>query len=130
MVNVAAAVENYVFDALFFSALTDQLANLLGGFTVTGGAFKAFFDGRGSNQSMAVYVVDDLSVDVCIAAENIEAGSLGRARDFTADSLMAQFALSIPPAEKPMAATLSVIPSSSRLARRRRMARCISCIAS
>lgn len=64
----------------------NQLADLAGGFLVAGGAFEILLDGAGRGQSHAVYIIDDLRVDVRIAAINVQARSFGGAGDLAANT--------------------------------------------
>src|SRR5699024_9974784 len=70
-------------------------ANLLGSFAVAGGALKFLLQRIGGNQGHAVDIVDDLGVDVRIAAEHIQAGTLRGAGDLATDTHMASAAHSL-----------------------------------
>src|SRR5271169_917237 len=73
VVEVAAAVEDYVLDALFLRTLGDQLADGLRRGDA-GAGFQALhrrlLQRRGSDQRGALIVVDQLRVDMFAGAEN------------------------------------------------------------
>ena len=94
MINVAAAVKHYFFDALLKGTLCNDRADLLCGLDVAAVAFKALFNGGGGHEGAACDVVDDLSIDVVLAAEYAQAGSLSGAGDLAAYSVVALDALS------------------------------------
>src|SRR5699024_303083 len=79
MVDIAAAVEDHGADAGGLGTLSNGQANLLGGLTVGALALEALLQGRSGDQSLAAHVIDDLGVDVGLAAEHVETGTLGRA---------------------------------------------------
>ena len=94
MIDVAATVEYDLFDALLQCTLSNELANSAGAFLVGTGKLKILFNGGSSNEGVACYVVDDLSIDVLFASENTETGSLSGAGDLAANSVVALDALS------------------------------------
>src|SRR5699024_7896343 len=69
--------------------------NLLGGLAVGAGALKALLQGGSGDQGLAHGIVDDLGVDVGLAAEHVQTGTLGRAGDLAAHSLVALKPLSL-----------------------------------
>ena len=79
MVDITATIEHDSVDALCLSAFCNQLADLAGSFLVAGGAFKILLTGSGGNERNAVDVVDNLCVDVGVAAVDVQAGPFGRA---------------------------------------------------
>src|SRR5687768_2858674 len=84
----AAAVEDHGLDALFLRARRDQRADRLGGGDVgpaLGVLLQRLVEGRRRAHRLAGAVVDDLRVDVRLAAEHRQPGTLGRARDLLAD---------------------------------------------
>ena len=89
VVDVAAAVEDHGGDAGGLGALGHHLAHLLGRLAVGAGALEGLVQGGSGDQGLAVDIVDDLGIDVGRAAEHVQTGSLGRAGDFGAHSLVA-----------------------------------------
>src|SRR5699024_6782423 len=88
MENIAAAVKHDLFNALGLGALGHGHADLAGSFLVAGGAFKILLEGGSGDQGDSVHIVDDLRIDVPIAAEHVQTRSLGCAGDLAAHSGM------------------------------------------
>ena len=95
MIDITTAVEHDSVDALCLGALCNQLADLAGSFLVAGSAFEFLVKSGCGNQRDAIDVVNDLCVDVRIAAIDIQARSFGRAGDLAAHSGVALHALCI-----------------------------------
>ena len=93
MIDIAAAVKHDFFDALLEGTLGDHGADLLRGLDVAAVAFKALLHAGRGGEGVAGDVVDDLGIDVVLAAEYAQAGSLGGTGDLAAYSLMALDAL-------------------------------------
>ena len=94
MINVAAAVKHYFFDALLQGTFCNDRADLLCGLAVAAVAFKCLLDGGSGNEGVACNVVDYLGIDVIFAAEYAQTGSLSGAGDLAAYSVVALDALS------------------------------------
>ena len=63
--------------------------------TMSGSTLKGLLQGVGGSQGHAVHIVDDLGIDVGLAAENVETGAHGSAGDLSANTLMTLHALLI-----------------------------------
>src|SRR5262249_37025026 len=88
VVDVAAAVEDDLGDALLLRACGDELADLLGRLHVRADLallLQGLVERRGRGHRTACGVVDDLRVDVLAALEDRETRPLGRAPDLLAD---------------------------------------------
>ena len=88
MVDQAAAIEDALFDTFGLGAFRQGLADLLGCFAVAGVALEAGLAGGGGGQGDAGRVVDQLRVDVAVAAVDGQAGAFGGAADMLADAVM------------------------------------------
>src|SRR5580704_2932954 len=93
VIEVAAAIEYHVLDALFLGALRDQLADRLGRVDA-GAGLQAFarrlLDRRRRSERDARVVVDDLGIDVLGRAEHGEPLALARrTAERTADAALA-----------------------------------------
>ena len=86
MVHIAAAIEDHDRDALGLGPLGQHGADLLGSLAVAGGTFKFLVQGGSRSHGNAVHIIDDLGVNVRIAAEHIQARSLGCAGDLATHS--------------------------------------------
>ena len=95
MIDITATIEHDSVDALCLGALCDQLADLAGSFLVACGAFEILLIGSGGSERNAVDVVNDLCVDVCVAAVDVQAGPFGRAGDLSANADMTLHTLSV-----------------------------------
>src|SRR5699024_8030621 len=93
--DIAATVEDHGGDAGGLGALGHQLTHHLGGVGLGAVAVEALLQRGGRDQGLARHIVNDLGVDVGLAAEHVQAGSLGRAGDFSAHSLVALKPLSV-----------------------------------
>ena len=89
MVDIAATVKDHGLNALGLGALGYVDAHLLGGIGLGALTGKVLLQGRSGDQSHAVHIVDNLGIDVGLAAEDVEAGTLGRAGNLGTDTLMA-----------------------------------------
>ena len=92
MIDITAAVEDHAVDTLRNGALSDELADLLGGLDVPA-AFEALLNAAGGAQSDSGHIVDDLGVNVVVAPVNAQTGALRRAGDLAADTSVALYAL-------------------------------------
>ena len=95
MIQVTATVEHDGVDALGLAALGHQLTHSTGGGLVAAVALDLLIQGGGGDQGVAGHVVDDLSVDVLLAAEHVQTGTLGSAEHLGTDSLMTLQTLSV-----------------------------------
>ena len=95
MIDIATTVEHDGLDALCLGTFRDLLAYQLGSGLFVAVALEVLFQGRSSCQGMPVHIVDDLSIDVGLAAEYVQTGSLGRAGDLAAHSLVTLQPLSV-----------------------------------
>ena len=93
VINVAAAVENDLFNALLQGALCNQSADLLCSLDIAAVAFEALFHRGGGDQGAACDIVNDLRIDVVLTAEHAQPGTLGRTRDLAAYSAVTLHAL-------------------------------------
>src|SRR5699024_1587574 len=88
MIHETAAVEHDLRDALFQSTLGDLFANLGSGLDVAAETFNVLVHGGRRHQSHALFIVNDLSVNVLGGAENIQARTSGGAADLAANAAM------------------------------------------
>src|ERR1017187_1615607 len=88
VVQVSAAIEDNLLDALLLRALCNQLADRLRGGHVSAVVFvRGLFAERGCrDQGDAVQVVDELRVDVVQRAVDVKARTLGRSGHLLADA--------------------------------------------
>lgn len=77
MIDITAAVEDDCGNALLLGPLRQRQAHPLGGLAVAGGALEALVQSGSGNQSGSVHIVNELGIDVRIAAVNVQAGSAG-----------------------------------------------------
>jgi len=83
MEQEAIAVKHYSVDASLKGFLGNSLAHLSGDFALgtLGDALR-----RGRAESIASYIVDDLGINLLIAAEDTQPGTLRGTADATADA--------------------------------------------
>ena len=89
MIDITATVKDHGGDALLLGLPGQSQAHLLGGLAVAGGALEALVQSGSGSQGGSVHIVDELRIDIRIAAVYIQAGSFRRAGDLTADAHMA-----------------------------------------
>ena len=92
MIEVAAAVENDLRDALFLSHFADNGADLscaLDGAALLARCLELGAEGRNAADGGMRHVVDNLRVDVGIAARHTKARTLRRAGNLAANATMA-----------------------------------------
>src|SRR5690606_1318403 len=89
MVKETVSIEDDLLDTLLETGLGDSGANLLGLLDLGARGVHVLHEGGAGDQGRALFVVDDLDVDVTRAAEDRKARPLGRARDLGADALLA-----------------------------------------
>src|SRR5699024_5624482 len=88
VVDIAAAVKYDVGDAFFSSSRSDQLTDLESAFLVAAAYVKTFFGGSSRSDGHAVYVINQLCVDMLRGAENAQTGALRSTGDFITNSPM------------------------------------------
>ena len=86
VVDIAAAVEHHGVNPLLQGALGNLQAYLLRGFLIAAESFKVLLDAGGRAKRVAGDVVNDLSINILIAAENAQTRPLRRSGDLGADS--------------------------------------------
>ena len=76
VIDIAAAVKYNCFDALSECLLSNSLTNVACSFLVGTDALECCLDGRCGDKGNALYIVDDLSINVLIGTVNSESGAL------------------------------------------------------
>ena len=88
MVYITASVENNIGDTSSLSLLGDHLADLLSSLNIAAEALEALLGGRSSCKCNALYVVNDLSVNVLRRTENVKTRALCGTGDLRTNTLV------------------------------------------
>ena len=88
MIDVTTAVENDFRDALLERTLCDFGTDSLRCLDVAAVVLETLVLGAGRDERDALLIIDDLRIDVCEAAIDVEARALSGACDMVADSQM------------------------------------------
>src|SRR5690554_2609513 len=89
MIKEAVSVEDHDLDALVEASLCDRLADLFGLLGLRSARVHALAQGRGGHERFARNIVDELGVDMAVAAMDRETRPLGGAADLGPDALLA-----------------------------------------
>ena len=85
MIEVTVTVEDDLGDASLYGSSADEFADSSGLFDLVAREVDEVLGGAG-DERLTFIVVDELDVDLLVAAENGHAGALGRSTDLAADA--------------------------------------------
>src|SRR5690554_1808274 len=89
MIKEAVSIEDHVLDALLEAYLRDRFSNLLGLLGFVAVRVDALGERGRGDQGIARHIVDQLSIDMIVAAIDRETRPLGGPADFGPDALLA-----------------------------------------